>query len=282
LAHDYDNSAVSAGEYVYDEQVGWKLIIQNCVTLVDLGKKKKTPMRTPEQIKEIKQMLLNYNGKGFADYENIDGLMIDAGSGGGGALISDYFMEDWKDEQGIQHRGLIDKEVCAEHVNQYPNAVDKLKLISPKKYRTEMYDDFIELLNLGLIEFTDTYDMKGYLNLSQEGKEIEEIDEETNEKKKVKSIDYKKYNLSWDEELALKQIDIAKEELIATRRLGDNTNYKYDLSPDKKNKMHDDRAYTMVMLAWHLKKLRRENITNKQVEDGDWNDAPSFVTSYTV
>ena len=279
MAHDYDNSAVSAGEYVYDEQVGWKLIIQNCVTLVDLGKKKKTPMRTPEQIKEIKQMLLNYNGKGFADYENIDGLMIDAGSGGGGALISDYFMEDWKDEQGIQHRGLIDKEVCAEHVNQYPNAVDKLKLISPKKYRTEMYDDFIELLNLGLIEFTDTYDMKGYLNLPQEGKEIEEIDEETGEKKKVKSIDFKEYNLSWDEELALKQIDIAKEELIATRRLGDNINYKYDLSPDKKSKMHDDRAYTFVMLAWHLKNLRRDGIVNKKVEQTDWSTAPTFVSS---
>ena len=40
-----------------------------------------------------------------------------------------------------------------------------------------MYDDFIENLNLGLIEFTDTYDMKGYLNLPQESKEeIEEID----------------------------------------------------------------------------------------------------------
>ena len=238
-------------------------------------------MRTPEQIAEIKQMLINYNGKGFADYENIDALFVDAGAGGGGALIADYFMEDWKDKQGQTHRGLIDNEACAEHVNKYPNAVNKLKLISPKKYRTEMFDDFIELLNLGLIEFTDTYDMKGHLNLPQEGKEIEEIDEETNEKKKVKSIEYKKYNLSWDEELALKQIDLAKEELIATRRLGDNTNYKYDLSPDKKNKMHDDRAYTMVMLAWHLKNLRRESITNKPVEEGDWDNAPSFVTSYT-
>jgi hypothetical protein len=280
-AHDYDNAAVSVGEYIYDEQVGWKLIIQNCVTLVDIGKKKKTPMRTPEQIEEIKQMLINYNGKGFADYENIDGLFVDAGAGGGGALIADYFMEDWIDKEGNNHRGLIDNEACAEHVDKYPNAVNKLKLISPKKYRTEMYDDFIENLNLGLIEFTDTYDMKGYLNLPQEGKEIEEIDEETNEKKKVKLIDYKKYNLSWDEELALKQIDLAKEELIATRRLGDNINYKYDLPPDKKSKMHDDRAYTIVMLAWHLKNLRRENIINKQIDDGDWSDAPSFVTSYS-
>lgn len=265
-AHDYDNSAVSVGEYIYDENIGWKLIIQNCITLVDIGKKKKTPMRTPEQIEEIKQMLINYNGKGFADYENIDYLLIDAGAGGGGALISDYFMEDWKDKNGIVHRGLIDKVECAEHVRQYPNAIDKLKLVSPKKYRTEMFDDFIELLNLGLIEFTESYDMKGYLNLPIEGnEEIIEIDEKTKEEKVMKSVNYKKYKLSWDEELALKQIDIAKEELIATRRIGDDVNYKYDLSPDKKNKMHDDRGYTFVMLAWHLKNLRRDNIINKKV-----------------
>ena len=106
-----------------------------------------------------------------------------------------------------------------------------------------MYDDFIENLNLGLIEFTDTYDMKGYLNLPQESKEeIEEIDEITKEKKKVKGIEYKKYDLSWDEVLALTNIDLAKEELIAVRRQGDDINYKYDLPPDKKSKMHDDRA----------------------------------------
>ena len=266
-SHDYDNSAVSVGEYIYDEQVGWKLIIQNCITLVDIGKKKKTPMRTPEQIDEIKQMLINYNGIGYADYENIDYLLVDAGAGGGGALIADYFMEDWIDKQGNKRRGLIDKVECSEHISKFPNAVDKLKLISPKKYRTEMYDDFIENLNLGLIEFTDSYDMKGYLNLPQESKEeIEEIDEVTKEKKKVKGIEYKKYDLSWDEVLALTNIDLAKEELIAVRRQGDDINYKYDLPPDKKSKMHDDRAYTMVMLAWHLKILRRGNITNKQIK----------------
>ncbi len=281
-AHDYDNSAVSVGEYIYDEQVGWKLIIQNCLTLMDVGKKNNKMMRTPEQVDYIKQMILDYNGKGFADYENIDYFMIDEGSGGGGNLIPDYFMEDWKDKNGISHRGLIDFEKKPEFKSSYPNAVDKLRMISPKKYRTEMYDDLIELLNLGLIEFTDTYDMKGYLNVQVEGKEIEEKDEDTGEKKKVKSIEYEKYKLSWDEELALKQIDIAKEELIATRRLGDNINYKYDLPPDKKNKMHDDRSYTFAMLAWHLKNLRREGIISKKSDIVDWATAPTFVSSINM
>ncbi|MEX0084612.1 hypothetical protein AB2T90_19460, partial [Clostridium butyricum] len=100
-------------------------------------------------------------------------------------------------------------------------------------------------------------------NISIEGKEIEEYNEDTKQKEKVKTIDYKKYKLSWDEELALTQIDLAKEELISQRREGNNINYKYDLPPDKKNKMHDDRCYTFVMLAWHLKNLRREGLINK-------------------
>ena len=281
-ARNYDNSAVSVGEYIYDEKIGWKLLIQNCVTLMEIGKKKKSPMRTPEQIKYIKQMLIDYNGEGFGEYENIDYLMIDAGAGGGGNTIPDYFMEDWQDSQGNTHSGLMDFEYSAEYLSKFPNAINKLKVVSPKKYRTEMYDDFIELLNLGLIEFTDSYDTKGYLNLPIEGKEIEEVDEITKEKKKVKTIDYKKYKLSWDEELALTQIDLMKEELIAQRREGNNLNYKYDLPPDKKNKMHDDRAYTAVMLAWHLKHLRRENITNKEVEEDSWDNAPSFVSEYKL
>lgn len=278
-AHDYDNSAVGVGEYYYDEKVGWKLIIQNCLTLADIGKKKKTPMRTPEQIQHIKQMLLDYNGQGFADYENIDYLLIDQGAGGGGQIISDYFMEDWVDSQGNNHRGLIDKEVCSEHVSKFPNAVDKLKLVSPKKYRTEMYDDFIENLNLGLIEFTDSYDMKGYLNLPIEGKEIIEVDEDTKEQKKVKSIEHKVYKLSFEEELALMQIDLAKEELISTYRIGNDMSYKYDLPADKKNRMHDDRAYTFAMLAWHLKNLRRGTILQEKEDTTDWDSMPMFVSN---
>ena len=37
------------------------------------------------------------------------------------------------------------------------------------------------------------------------------------------------------------------------------------------------------MLAWHLKHLRRENITNKEVEEEDsWDNAPSFVSEYKL
>ena len=270
-AHDYDNSACGVAEYIYDENVGWKMKIQNMVNFKQLGeKKRKKNMRTPEQVEEVKDMLVKYNGKGFADYENIDLLMIDCGAGGGGNVIPDYFMEDWVDRYGVTHKGLIDKEYSCDECRNFPNAVNKLKAISPKKYRTEMFDDFIELLNLGLIEFTEEYDMKGYLNLEEvnEKEVIEQKDEVTGEITKVNGVKYKRYNLSWEEELALKNIDIAKEEAIAQKRYGGTggTPHKYDLSPEKKNRIHDDRMYVLAMLAWHLKNLRRDNITNKKVE----------------
>lgn len=265
-ARSYDNSCIAVVEYIYKEEIGWKMIIQNMVSLADVGTKKKIPMRTPEQVEEVKDMLIRYNGKGFADFENIDILAIDSGAGGAGVNIADYFMDDWIDKQGNKHKGLIDKETSQEYVHKFPNAINKMKLISPKKYRTEMYDDFIEMLNLGLIEFTDTYDMKGYLTLPVQGKvDIVEFDEVTKEQKIVKSVDYKKYNLSADEEMALVNIDLAKEELVMTYRFESSpTQYKYDLPPDKKSTCHDDRAYCLCMASWHLKNLRRENITNKQ------------------
>ena len=39
--------------------------------------------------------------------------------------------------------------------------------------------------------------------------------------------------------------------------------------PDKQHKIGDDRAYTIAMLAWYLKKLRRESITKKPTQKVD-------------
>lgn len=245
-ALDYDNSCVSVGEYVYDNKTGWNLVIQNCVTFKDLGaKKKKRNLPIDEQVKEIKEMFLAYNGKGYADYENIEVFLIDIGSGGGGNRLPYDFIEDWIDKQGITHRGLIDKELYPELASKYPNAVNKLIGVSPKKYRTEMFNDFINYLNLGLIHFTEEYDRKGYINIPEvnDKEDIEVVDETTGEKSKVKGIKYKKVTLSWEEELALANIDLAKEELIATRSfVNGGVITRYDLSPEKKNKIHDDRA----------------------------------------
>src|SRR5206468_5344957 len=99
-----------------------------------------------------------------------------------------------------------------------------------------------EMMNLDLITFTESYDNKGMLimNDSTEGVEIKE----------------KVYKLSFEEEMALIQLDLAKEELVNIYRFeSSNGNCRYDLPPDKQSKMGDDRAYTIAMLAWYLQEL---------------------------
>lgn len=268
-ARSYDNAVCMVGEYYYDENVGYKMNICNGVSFVDISKKKKTPMRTPEQVEHIKQMLLDYNGKEAADYENVT-LLIDSGAGGGGHIIADNFMEDWIDSRGINHKGMIDKKESSDYLNQFPNAVDKLKLLSPKKYKSEMFDALVEMLGLDLISFTEEYDMKGHLTLF----ENVEVEYEDTKKKEIQ-VNQKVHKLSFDQELALKNIDLSKEELVNIYRYDNNSSgYRYNLSPDKESKMHDDRAYCLAMLAWDLQQLRRDSIINKPQEEAD---AMSFL-----
>jgi hypothetical protein len=127
--------------------------------LVDLASKKGVKMASPDQIKALKDCVLDYNGNA-PDYENIDILQIDAGSGGGGiSAYSDNLLEDWIDVKGRLHKGFLDKdyELYIGYEKRYPNASNKLKLISPNKYRTQMVDEFIELMQLDLIKFPKEY-----------------------------------------------------------------------------------------------------------------------------
>ena len=51
------------------------------------------------------------------------------------------------------------------------------------------------------------------------------------------------YHLSPDEEVALKQIDAAKTELVNIYRFKQSSGKdRFDLAPEKSNRLHDDRA----------------------------------------
>lgn len=251
-ARSNDNSVSTVAELIDDPEVGYKMKISNNVSWTDLEKKRKTPMRTPEQIKDFKRMLLNYNGKKAADYENIERILIDSGAGGAGmSAWADGLLEDWKDENGVLRRGLIDKdhEEYSTYVKKYPHASDLVMLLSPQKYKKLMFEALIEMMKLDLISFTESYDYKGELVMT---------DDEGNSNR---------YKLSSEEEMSLVNIDIAKEELVNIYAFkGTNNNVRYDLAPEKANKMHDDRAYTIAMLAYYLQQLRRQNITKKEPE----------------
>jgi hypothetical protein len=288
-ARSRDNSIILVMEIYLDEETnGYKGRIVNCVNLIDIGKKRKTPMQTPDQVKYLKELILAYNGDA-PDYENIEAIMIDAGSGGGGVNIADYLMEDWEDEKGVMHRGLIDKEYSADYVSKYPNAIDKVKLMSPTQYKSMMCEALIEMMNMNLISFTADYDHKGYLTI------FETDEKELNKEKKRIEADLKKQGISEEElsnkiqeelknasciktkivkldsyqEMALSNIDALKEEMVnIVRKKRESGKDSFDLVTEKANKLHDDRFYCSCLCAYWLSEKRRENIIKrKPVED---------------
>lgn len=262
-----DNSIVLIGELYNDASpdrpVDLKVRLVNCISLVDIGKKNKTPMQTPEQVDYLRKIILNYNG-GADAYGNIVGVWIDGGAGGaGGTAIADLLMQDWTSKDGVVHRGLIDREYSSDYVGKFPNAVDKVHIMSPSAYKTIMYEQLIEMMNQDKIKFTATYDNKGTLTvfdideelLRQERAKIEEslkkkrLSKEAFEVKvqeeleKIQSVNMKVIKLDWDDELALANIDGLKEELInIVRKRRTGSKDTFDLSPEKANKMHKRRC----------------------------------------
>lgn len=302
-ARSRDNSVILVAEiYVDKDQNGdteYKMRLLNCINLIDIGNKRKSPMQTPDQIDYLKEIILDYNQGGDDTYSNILGIYIDAGSGGGGVNIADYLMPDWKGKDGKMHRGLIDKEYSEEYVKKFPNAVNKIHLMSPTQYKSEMYEAMIELMNQDKINFTADYDGKDYLT-------IFDIDKEKYEKaKKELEAKYKKqkmspedidYNvqkdlnnlqnvksrtekLNWQEQKALASIDALKEELVNMVRIKrESGKDSFELCPEKRNKLHDDRAYTCCMVSYALQCERRKFITNKKRPKADI----SLVQSLTI
>lgn len=287
-ARSRDNSIILVGEIYEFKQVDGSVDVRmrlvNCINLIDVGKKIKSPMRTPEQIEYLKKVILDYNG-GADGYENIVGVYIDAGSGGGGVNIADYLMPDWTDASGIVHRGLIDKEYSADYVKNFPNAVDKIHLIEPSGYKSIMYEAMIELMNQDKISFTAQYDHKGYLTvfdideeklneareqisrqLKKEKLNEKEFEEKLKEKLgEVEAVNTKTVKLDWQDEIALSNLDATKEELCnMIRKKRDSGKDSFELTPEKANKMHDDRAYTAALLSYALMCERRKNITQRR------------------
>ncbi len=241
-------------------------------------------MQTPEQIEFLKQLILDYNA-GADNYGNIEGVWIDAGAGGGGVTIADYLMSNWTDKDGNEHKGLIDKEYSEEYVGKFPDAVNKLHLMAPSKWKSVMYEALIEMLHQDNIKFTSSYDSKGYIVtfdvdeelLKKEKKRITEqlkseqhlegdelakaVKEELN---KAETIKTKMVKLNWWEELSLKNIDALKEELVNLVRIKhQNAKDSFELTPEKQNILHDDRAYCACMAGYCISELRRKEIIGR-------------------
>ena len=283
-ARSRDNSVILVMEIYQTDDGQYKGRIVNCVNLLDIGKKIKSPMRTPDQIQYLKQLILDYNGDA-PDYENIECVLIDAGSGGGGVNIADFLMEDWTDKNGKIHRGLIDREYSEEYVSRYPNAINKLRLVSPTQYKSTIYEALIEMLDIDVISFTSDYDNKGYLTVFEADekkleKEKQRISEELKSKgvsgeefakeleealSKTSCVQTKVVKLDPFQEIALANIDAMKEEMVnMVRKKRESGKDSFEITPEKANKLHDDRSYTMALCAWWLSEKRLESVRTRQ------------------
>ena len=194
-------------------------------------------------------------------------------------------MQDWETKDGIIHRGLIDREYSSDYVKKFPDAIDKVHMMSPSTFKSLMYEQLIEMLNQDKISFTATYDNKGTLTIFDIDEELlreerNRIEDSLKKKKiskdefdamvqdelgKIQAVNTKVVKLDWEEELALVNIDCLKEELVnVVRKKREGAKDSFDLSPEKANKMHDDRAYTACMMGWALAQERRKLILNKK------------------
>lgn len=262
-----DNSIITIMKVIRDENIGYYGKIVNCINLLDKESKKNIKLSSPEQMKILKEQIITYNGKA-PDYENILAINLDDGAGGGGiSAFGDYLLEDWKDSKGFLHKGFldVDYENYEGYENKYPNASNKLHLITAKKYRTQMVDEFIELMKLDLLKFPKEYNGKGYITLEKINKNGQ--------------VELYNRNLDKEEEIALMQIDLLKTEVTAIHKFEnpEKTSKTYKLPKDKENHIHDDRFYTMIMLSHFLYNLRRQDIVNRD-DDFDWSKIKPCVT----
>ena len=247
-ARTIDNSILGAMRIINDPNYGYIGEIVNCVNMFDSASKKGYKLDSNRQLSEIRNYLALYNGQ-HNDYVNIDSLLVDQGAGGGGvSTYADGLLNDWVDKDGRTHRGLIDAshDIYTGYKSRYPNAVDKLRLISPRKYRTQMVDEFIELMNLGVIKFPYEYKQE-FISISENSENGENIEH---------------YELTDDEIASLMNIDLMKVETTSIYKYenAEKTTKTYALAKDKENSIHDDRFYVLIMLAHRLYELRRGQI----------------------
>ena len=121
-----------------------------------------------------------------------------------------------------------------------------------------MCEELIELMSLDLIKFPKEYDGKGYI--------VEEI---TN--KETKELELQERKLTLDEEIALINIDAMKSEIIQIHGFKDaNGVITRYANPDQH--AHDDRFYTLLLLAHKLYELRRNNLIKSDQPKNNWSN----------
>jgi hypothetical protein len=126
------------------------------------------------------------------------------------------------------------------------------------------------MLNLNLISFTESYDNKGSITITEEDK--------NNKGEQISKV----YELSFEEELALINIDLLKEEVISMCKYENpNGGVRFDITDDKKwtTSGYDDRAYCFAMAGHYLWELRHNDTIQRNNNSIDLADAPVCIST---
>lgn len=273
-ARTHDASVIAVMRLYEDEQFGWVGDICHVKSLVDTQSSEHYKLDSNRQVAALRSLLLDFSGNTGADYEYIDSILIDAGAGGGGvSAYGDALLNDWTDSKGYTHRGLIDTtyEIYKDGYREmYPDAVDKLRLISPRKWRTTMVEEFIELMNLGCIRFPREYRsdvISIVVGTDKTGEDILESRE-----------------LTTDEMLSLQNIDLMKNEIVSIQKTqnAEHTTVQYALSKDKALTTYDDKFYCAIMLAHALYQKRKGAALESRKVEEDIIRAPLCVSTLNM
>jgi len=211
--------------------------MENLVVTYNDGSKR--PMRVEEQVNRLREMIWEYNGReNIIPYENIT-VLLDNGSGGQASAICQLLAQDWTDQNGAVHPGIFDEnnEYSVRWAEPYPHCIKgSLKLVEPRKYRNALFEAAKLLVPQGGIKFAPPCPKHEFLVL----------DDGTERK------------LSKKERASLIQMDLMKEEIVAMVRIKTpgTGNITYQLPPEKRGKMHDDRNYCFVLCCWEIRNLR--------------------------
>lgn len=260
-AEKIDNSFVLVGRMYHDDERGWMCDIVNGINFLErLPDGTKKVIAKPEQVQLFKKMMMDYNGTKFGnrDWENIT-IYIDPGSGGGGYTVATFLLDNWKDKMGQKHFGIIDKndKDLSLEAYKFPEAKNVLHLPSAVAHKVDMYSALTDMVEQNLVKFPRP------LNLRQEF-EYEEEDE-------TGALVCRYVKAQPEEVRAMTELDLMITEVTAMQRIKTvNGNIQIKLPKNLERKLHDDRAYCLALLCYHLSQLRIEERLAKEREANAW------------
>ena len=139
------------------------------------------------------------------------------------------------------------------HRDKFPEAVDCLQAVDPRKYRTEMFGALTSMITQDYIEFPPSLPSRG----------------------EIENEDGSVYKLSLEETRALLEFDLLKDEAVRMQQTKLTTGEVKYAMPSGKD--HDDRVYCLALFASYLANMRQAE--NRASENNNTSEFADYIMS---